>query len=141
MTLTLSTVARENLAASTAFLAQFDSGFIKFYTVGSGRPAGPGTAISDQTLLATLGLAATAITAGGSDGIVTFAAISSDVSIDATGTPTWCRFLQSNGTTAIIDAKVGTSGADINFDSVTWLAGGTAAITSLTLTMPAGTAD
>jgi hypothetical protein len=37
----------------------------------------------------------------------------------------------------VLQGSVGTSGADINFDSVSFIQGGTCAITSLTLSQPA----
>ena len=61
--------------------------------------------------------------------------ITSDTDIDASGTPAHFRMKTSTGT-ACIQGSVGTSGADINFDSTTWVAGGTAAITSLNLVLP-----
>jgi hypothetical protein len=38
----------------------------------------------------------------------------------------------------IIQGSVGTSGADLNFNTVSFVATGTCAISSLTLTCPAG---
>ena len=111
------------------------AGTIKIYTTGSGRPAGPATAISDQTLLATLTFSDPAFGAS-SAGTATASAITSDSSADATGTATWARIADSNGL-AIMDVEVGTSGADINFNSVAFTAGSTVAITALTVSKAA----
>jgi len=87
------------------------------------------------TLLATLTMSDPAFGAAAS-GTATAAAITSDTNIDATGTAAHFRLKNSDAVT-IIQGTVGTSGSDINFDSVSFIAGGTAAITSLTLTQPA----
>ena len=89
------------------------------------------------TLLATLTFSDPAFGAA-SNGVATASAITSDTNVDASGTPGYFRIKDSNGV-VIAQGSVSTSGADINFDSVTWVAGGTAAISSLTMTQPAGT--
>lgn len=73
-----------------------------------------------------------------SSGVATANAITGDSSVDASGTPLHFRIKDSNGV-VIAQGSVGTSGADINFNTVTWILGGTVAISSLTLTQPAGT--
>lgn len=94
------------------------------------QPATGGTA---TTLLAELTCNATFAPAA-SGGVLTLNAITSDTSANATGTATWFRIVQSGGSTHVLDGSVGTSGADINFDSVSIVAGGTVAVSSLTLT-------
>ncbi len=125
-------------AACNAVVDLLDAGSgaatLKFYT--GTQPASPDVAISDQTLLATLTFSDPAF-GNASNGVATASPITSDVSVDASGTPTWARAADSDGN-AIVDFSVGTSGADINFDSVTWIAGGTAAMTSFTHTVPVG---
>ena len=132
---TLSTAARN--AACDALVDLIDAGTgagaLKIYT-GS-QPAGPDTSVSGQTLLATLPLSATAFGAA-SNGVATAASITSDADVDASGTAAWYRIEDGDGT-AIVDGEIGTSGADLNFDSVNFVAGGTAAISSLTITVPA----
>lgn len=103
------------------------SGLLRIYN--GTRPATGGAA---TTLLAQLALSATAAAAA-SGGVLTFSAISSDTSADATGTATWARLTTSGGT-AVVDMNVGTSGSDLNFDSVSFVAGGTVAVSSLTIT-------
>lgn len=102
------------------------SGFLDIYD-GS-RPATGGTA---TTKLAHLALSATAGTV--TNGVLTFSTITADSSADQSGTATWARLTTSGGT-AIADLSVGTSGADINFDSVSFVAGGNVSVTSLTVT-------
>lgn len=109
-----------------------DSGTIKIYT--GTIPTDADTAVGAQTLLATLTFNAAAFPAA-SNGVLTAAAITSDTSADATGTAAWARIASSGGTTKM-DVTVGTSGEDINFNSVAFQTGATVAITSLTITVP-----
>lgn len=94
------------------------------------RPATGGTA---TTLLAELTCNATFAPAA-SGGVLTLNAISDDTSANATGTATWFRIVQSDGTTHVMDGGVSTSGSDLNFDSVSFVAGGTVSVSSFTIT-------
>jgi hypothetical protein len=131
----LSTAARNASVGGVAALLDAGAGSatIKVYT-GS-QPAGPGTAVSGQTLLGTLTCSDPAFGAP-SNGVVTAGAITSDTSADATGTATWFRAADSNGV-AVIDGTVGTSAADMILSSVSIVIGGVIAATSWTITMPA----
>lgn len=88
------------------------------------------------TLLATLTFSDPAFGAA-SAGVATASSITSDTNVDASGTAAHFRIKDSDGTVKM-QGSVGTSGADINFNTVTFVAGGTAAISSLTVTQPAG---
>lgn len=105
-----------------------NSGKLRIYS--GTRPATGGTA---TTLLAELTMNAT-FAPGSSGGVLTMNAITADASADATGTATWARLLKSDGTTIVMDMDVGTSGSDINFNSVSFVTGGNVAVTSWTLT-------
>lgn len=94
------------------------------------RPATGGT---PTTLLAELICNATFAPAA-TGGVLTLNAISSDATADATGTATWFRIVKTDGTTHVMDGNVGTSGSDLNFDSVSFVAGGTVAVSSFTIT-------
>lgn len=107
------------------------SGLLRIYD--GTQPAGPGTAISTQTLLAELTLNAT-FAPGASSGVLTANAITSDSSANATGTAAWARHVKSDGTTAVMDCTVGTSGADINLVTVSIVATQPVAISSWVLT-------
>ena len=87
------------------------------------------------TLLATLPMSDPAF-GSATGGTAAANAITSDTNIAATGTVGHFRAKDSNGVT-VLQGSCGTSGADINFDSVSFIACGTCAITSLTLTQPA----
>ena len=93
----------------------------------------PATGGTVTNLLAELSLSA-AFAAAASGGVLTVNTITDDSSADATGTATWFRIVKSDGTTHVMDGTVGTSGADLNLDSVSIVAGGTVSITSFTIT-------
>lgn len=106
------------------------SGKVRIYS--GTQPANVAAAITG-TILAELPLSATAAGAT-ANGVTTFNAITTDSSADNTGTATHFRVLQSNGTTGHIDGSVGTSGADMNLNTTSIIAGGPVAISSWTLT-------
>lgn len=72
-----------------------------------------------------------------STGVATASAITSDTS--ATGGTTDRATLEDSDANTVITASVGTSGEDINLSSVAIGAGDTVSMTSLTVTVPAGT--
>lgn len=92
----------------------------------------PATGGAETTQLAELTCNAT-FAAAASGGVLTLNAISDDTSADDTGTATWFR-IESSGATHVMDGDVGTSGADLNFDSVSFVSGGTVAVDSFTIT-------
>lgn len=144
MTVRFSTGLR-NKTLDSGLADAFDTtGRINIYT-GS-QPAAANDAASG-TLLGTLTLAADAVTAAASGGSMSFATIGSDTSADASGTAGWGRIYRTGdtapgsaaGTTdRRLDFAISTSGSDVNFDTVTFVAGGTIAISSLSVTVPAG---
>jgi hypothetical protein len=107
------------------------SGKLRIYN--GTRPANVGTAIGAQTLLAELTLNAT-FAAAASTGTLTLNSITSDSSADATNTAQFFRIFKSDGTTAVIDGDVGTSGSDLNLNSTSITSGGTVSVTSFTIT-------
>jgi hypothetical protein len=118
-------------AAATAVCALCNSGFVDIYD--GTIPTNADTAIGAQVKLAHLAFGSTAFgTAAG--GVATANTITSDTSADATGTASWFRAYESNGTTAVFDGSVGTSGCDLNLASVSIVIGGTVAVTAFTYT-------
>lgn len=112
------------------------AGYIQF------RTGSPPTNVSDAdsgTLLATCTMSDPAFGSGGASvaGRADASSITSDTSVDANGTAGHFRIKDSDGNTKM-QGTVGTSGSDINFDSVTWSAGGTVSVTSLQITVPIG---
>lgn len=96
------------------------------------QPATGGTA---TTLLAELTCNATFAPAA-SGGVLTLNAITQDSSADATGTASWFRIVQSDGSTHVFDGTVGTSGADLNLNSTSIVVAGTVSVSSFTITAP-----
>ena len=126
-------IASWNLALN-AGIDVLNSGFMQIYT--GAQPATPDTAITSQTLLATLTLSATAFGAS-SAGTKTANAITSGTAV-ATGTATWFRAFKSDDSTAVIDGSVGTSVADLNLNDTAITSGGSVSVTSWTVSMPSG---
>ncbi len=87
------------------------------------------------TVLATIALG-NPIAAGASGGILTLSGFPrSDTSADNTGTAAAARIRTASGGTDIVTGlTVGTSGSDINLDSVSITAGQTVTISSATIT-------
>lgn len=98
------------------------------------RPA-TAAAITTQNLLAEL-TCGTPFAAAASGGQLTWGALTQDSSADATGTATWFRVVQSNGTTHVMDGSVGAtgSGADAELNSTSIVTGGTVSVTSAVIT-------
>lgn len=127
----ISTAARN--AMVDAFTALIDTGSDLFIRTGA---APTNTSDGDSgTLLATLALNATPFGAA-SSGVATAGSITSETNAPNSGTMGHYR-IKNNAGTVVCQGDVGLSGADINFDSVTVVAGGTVALTSLTVTQPA----
>jgi hypothetical protein len=119
-------------AALNAEAALLNGGTLAFYT--GTQPATPETAVTG-TLLGTLTLGNPAFGAS-SGGMITANAITGDLAADATGTAGYFRAWRSNGTTAVLDGTVGTSGADCNVNSVAFQIGADIEVTSWTITLP-----
>lgn len=99
------------------------------------QPAGGPAATATGVKLATVTFAATAFGAA-SAGVATAAAIVSDTTTVVGGTAGYAR-IKSGAGTALIDMKVGLTGdttAQLTFNSVTFITGGTCAINSMTCT-------
>ncbi len=112
--------------------ARLNSGFLRIYD--GTQAATADTALGAQVLLAELTFSATAAPAT-SNGLITFNAITADSSANATGTPTWFRAVQSNGTTVVMDGTVGASGANLNLTGLTGgqiIIGGTVSVSAFT---------
>jgi hypothetical protein len=144
MAIRLSDGLRTKIVAS-GLLDAFDGGTGRINIYTGSQPANAATAASG-TLLGTLTLASDSADAGASAGECEFNTVTSDTSADASGTAGWGRIYLTGdtapGSTADsddrrLDFSVGTSGADVNFDTVTFVAGGTIAISSLSITLPA----
>lgn len=127
------TAATANTMLDSGIGTQADSGKLRIYD--GTQPTNGGDAITTQVLLAELTMNADAFPSAASN-VLTANAITQDSSADATGTAAWFRLLKSDGTTTLLDGSVGTSGADLNLNSVSITSGGTVSVTSFTITMP-----
>src|SRR5437764_7021611 len=93
-------------AEANALAALLNNGYLRIYS--GTQPATADTAITSQVLLAELRFGVTAFGSAVS-GVITANAIASDTDADNTGTATWFRCLESDGTTPVLDGNVGTS--------------------------------
>ncbi|HEU4753928.1 MAG TPA: hypothetical protein VFU47_12540, partial [Armatimonadota bacterium] len=99
------------------------------------RPAGPGTAVSTQTLLAEVTLSDPAF-GSASTGAAALSGTPLSATGAAAGTASWFRVVDSNNV-AYVDGSVGTSSADLILSTTTISVGLTVQITSGSITMPA----
>ncbi len=103
------------------------------------QPATPETALSGNTALATFTFAATAMGAPAASGGFmqgTLAFTATSVAPSASGTATFARAFESNGTTALYDFSVGTSGTDIIIGNTAIQTGVDVTVSSAILQMP-----
>lgn len=124
--------------AADAVTARCNNGFLRIYS--GAVPATADTALSGNTLLAELTFGATAFGAA-VNGVATANAIGQDTSNDNSGTATFFRAFESNGTTVVFQGTVAGSGADLNVTlngspNASIIAGGTFSVSSLTYTQP-----
>ena len=120
-------------AAADAVCALLNNGYLRIYD--GAQPATADTAVSGQTLLAELRFGATAFGAA-SGGVAAANAITKDSAAKATGTATWFRAFKSDGTTPVFDGSVGTSGCNLNLNSVAIQENAEVSVTSLEYTQP-----
>lgn len=110
-----------------------NSGKLRIYD--STQPTDADTALGSQVLLADLALNSTAFAAA-SSGSKAANAITDDSSADATGTASWGSLLTS-GNVRKLDYSVGTSGCNLNLNSVAISSGATVSVTSFSITLAA----
>lgn len=112
-----------------------NNGYIRIYD--GTQPATADTAITTQVLLAELRFNATAAPSA-TNGVLAFNAITQDSSADNTGTASWFRALKSDGSTALFDGAVGTSGSDMNIATTSIVAGAIVGVSSFSYTVSKG---
>jgi hypothetical protein len=122
-------------AEADAVAALLNNGWIRLY---SGlQPSTADEAVSSQVVLAELRFGNPAF-GSASDGAAAANAIVEDSSANATGTATWFRCFQSDGTTPVFDGSVGTSNSNLVLNSVEITAGAQVDVTSFTFTAQKG---
>lgn len=122
-------------AEADALARLLDNGYLRIYD--GTIPTNADTAVGAQVLLAELRLNATSAPAAVA-GVLTFNAVTSDTSNNATGTAAWYRALSSNGTSAVMDGTVSLTGGggDLIINAVAIVVGAQTDITSWTHTVP-----
>jgi len=130
MAIKLSATAR-NARMDSVTTSVGTSGLLRIYS--GTRPANVAAAITG-TLLAELTTNASAFAAAASGGVLTANAITQDSSANNTGTATHFRLFKSDGTTAVIDGDVGTSGSDLNLTTTSIVATQPVSVTSFVIT-------
>lgn len=146
-TFSVTPTVAEGLLGNTggSLAAQVGSGANLVIYAGT-PPTNANTALSGNTVLATLALASTPFSSytfnasGGPNAngaaVATLGSISSATAA-ATGTATFWRILTS-GSTALLQGACGTSGSDMNLNTTAVTAGSTVSITSGTISLPTG---
>jgi hypothetical protein len=125
--LVLATVERTSL--SDKLKADVDGGVLKIYT---GASPGPNSAATG-TLLATF----TIPTGSSANGVYTFGSFSPATAV-ADGVAGYFRILKSGGSVVVCDGDVAASGATMNLNNTSIVNGQQVSITSVALTVPAG---
>jgi hypothetical protein len=121
------TTANRNRAAD-AVCVRANGGTLRIYS--GGMPADANAPLSGNSLLASLGFPATAFSAA-VNGVAVANAISPDTSADATGTASFFRVLESDGSTVVFQGTVGMAAAELNLTSTAIVAGGPVSVSSL----------
>ena len=120
-------------AATDAVCSLLDDGYLRLYD--GTQPDYPDESITTQTQLAELRYGNPAFAAA-VNGVATANAITGDISADSSGTASWFRTYQSDGTTAVFDGSIGLADATIVLSSVTINAGDQVNISSHTFQFP-----
>lgn len=124
-------------AAVDAITALLNDGYLRIYS--GTRPTNPDAALTGNTLLAELRFGNPAF-GSGANGVATANLITSDTAADATGTATFYRAFQGNGTSPVIDGTAGGpgSGADLIINNPNIQANTQVSVFSFVLTEPRG---
>ena len=133
MALTISAAAAQSMGNGPGLVTTIGAAaLIRIYTAS--RPATPETAISGQTLLATITLSGSFSSTGG----VLTASDPAAVTIAASGTAAWFRLLAASGPTAILDGTVTATGGggDMTLATVSLSSGATLDLGVPTITVP-----
>jgi hypothetical protein len=136
MTIKISTAARNAACDAVVDLLDGGASFGKIRIYDGSQPAGPGTAIGAQVLLAeftledpAFGSAATGVATLDATPVLTTTGV-------AAGTATWFRALDSNNL-AVFDGSAGTSGTDLILNTATVSVGVNLECSAGTITMGA----
>ncbi|MEU3052265.1 hypothetical protein [Streptomyces griseus] len=135
MALRISTAARNAAADKIDDLVSAGGGTFGKIEIRTGsQPATPDSAATG-TLLATFTLQNPAF-GNASAGSITLGGTPLTVAASATGTAGWFRVYANGTATAVVDGACGTSGAELNLNTVSLNSGVNVTITSGVITMP-----
>lgn len=98
-------------------------------------PANADASLSSNTALATFTLGSSAF-GSASSGTISLSGVPLTVAADATGTASFFRITKSDGTTVVAQGSVGTSGAQLNLNTVAITQDVNVTITSGSINMP-----
>lgn len=129
--------AASGIAMIDAFKALPNSGTLIIYS--GTEPTNPDTALSGNTVLATFTFNSTAFGSDSSSGGFqqsTASFVAATVTAAASGTATFARMFETNGTTVVADFTVGTTATDIVLNSTAITSGGNVTLTSFVLKLP-----
>lgn len=121
--------------AADAVCARLNNGYLRIYD--GAQPTDADTAIGAQVLLAELRWNATAFAAA-VNGAAAANAITPDSAANATGTASWFRALESDGSTVVFDGSVGASGSNLNLNAVAIVANAAVSVSGYTYTQQKG---
>lgn len=134
MAITLSTAVRNAIVDAVVALIDADAGAGTIKIYDGTKPAGPNTAITTQVLLATFNLGVTSYGAAAS-GVATMAGTPLSTTGLAASTAAWFRIADNTGD-PVLDGTCGTSGQDLNLNTLTISVGVNIQVTSGTITAP-----
>ena len=130
MTVSLATAVRNaKLDAITTYAG--NAALLRLYD--GTPPASANAALSGNNLLAEL-VCGSPFAPASSGGVLTANAIANDASANQSGTASFYRIYKADGTTVVCPGTVGTSGADLNLNTTSIVAGGPVADSSFTFT-------
>lgn len=119
-------------AQADALARLLDNGYLRIY---SGiQPVTANTALSGNTLLAELRFADPSAPAAVA-GVLTFSSITPDASANASGTASFYRCFQSDGTSVVMDGNIGIAGENLDLNSTDIVLGDTVSIGSFVHTL------
>jgi len=132
MTVTYSTAVKN--AKLDAITAQAgNAALLRIYDATGGKPANANASIGSCVKLAEL-VCGSPLAPAASGGVLTLNAIANDASADASGTAAFFRIYKADGTTVICQGDCGTSGSDLNLNTLSFTVGGPVADSSFTIT-------
>lgn len=123
------TTAVRNARMDAIATAAGNACLLRIYDATGGVPANANASIGSNVLLAEL-TCASPFAAGAASGALTLGTITQDSSANATGTASHFRIYKSDGTTVIAQGSCGTSGAELNLNTLSIVSGGPVQVTS-----------